>query len=616
MTAPTPDAPAPIAHPNLVELQQTSCQRFADRPLFAEPRAGAWRWITYREFAAKVDDLRAGLVALGVVAGDRVAIVSRNSIAWATAAYATYGLGATFVPMYEAQRPDEWKYILGDCGATVVFGSTAEVVAELDAMRPELLALRHVVAIDGSADDPRSLRGVVERGRGRGVSAVQPAPGSIAGLVYTSGTTGRPKGVMLTHANLTSNIAAMASAFPIRPDDRTVSFLPWAHVYGQVCELHFLMSVGASTAFNQELDHLVDDLQEIRPTLLVAVPRIFNRIHDRVRAQIAGRARLIGALFAAGLAANERASRGERLGLLTRIIRWLADHLVLAKIRRRFGGRLRYAISASATLGPDVARFVDGLGIPVYEGYGLTETSPAISTNRPGARKVGSVGQLLPGVAVRIDATVSPTPGEGEIVVYGPNVMSGYHNQPAETARAIQADGGLRTGDLGHLDADGFLYITGRIKEQYKLENGKYVMPGPLEEQLALSPYIRTVMLYGAGHDHNVALISLDVDHIRAWAERDGVELSTDLAGDLSVRALITRELDHQSAQFRGYERPHGFVLVTDDFTIANQLLTPTLKLKRHTVLARYGAQLEAVYAEPLARATNAPGSSAASVAI
>ena len=606
---------------SLVEMFEDRVQRFAERPFLGERHAGEWVWTSYAELAQLVTELRGGLAALGVHAGDRVAIVSRNNVDWAAVAYATYSLGALLVPTYEAQRPADWEFILRDCDATVVFGRSQEIVAALDAMRPRLPGLQHVLAFDAPGDDPRSFEAVRRRGRDNPAPAIHPGADAPAGLVYTSGTTGKPKGAMLTHGNLVSDVLAATAVFPIEADDRTVSFLPWAHVYGQVVELHILLSAGASTAFNDNIDRLLEDLAEIQPTILVAVPRIFNKIHASVRLQLAARAHVIQALFQAGLAAAIRRRRGFRLTLRERVVRFLADHLVFSKIRARFGGRLKYAISASATLGVEVGEFVDALGIEVYEGYGLTETSAAVTTNCPGARKMGSVGRALPGVTIRIDEARGEAPGQGEIIAYGPMVMTGYHARPEENAKAFSADGGLLTGDLGYVDADGYLFITGRIKEQYKLENGKYVMPTPLEEQLALSPYIVNVMLFGQDRPYNVALVVIDEVRIRAWANEQGIPLSGDLVSVPAVHDLIASELARLSSGFRSYERPRACALAVEPFTIANGMLTPTLKLKRGAVVARYGAELVALYergpAEPPTReggASRVPGTTGAGI--
>lgn len=584
---------------SLVRMAEHSVKTYASRPVFGERVDGAWRWMTYADVGRHVEELRGGLAALGIGSGDRVAIISRNSSAWACTAYATYGLAATFVPMYEAQRHDDWEFILRDCNAAVVFVRTREIAAAIETMRGALPALRHVITIEAPADDPHSYDALRKLGREHPTPVVYPDPESIAGFIYTSGTTGRPKGVMLSHANIATNVAASTSVFPVKPEDRSVSFLPWAHIYGQAVELHILFSVGASTAFNQDVTKLVDDLKEIRPTILVAVPRIFNRIHDGVRAQIAEKPQVIQKLFERGIAASIRRRRGEHLTLRERVILWLANLLVFGKIRHKFGGRLKYTISASATLSHEVGQFIDALGLDVYEGYGLSETSPVVTANRPGERKLGSVGKVIPGVTLRIDETHGNIPGIGEIIVYGPNVMKGYHARPDENARAFTDDRGFRTGDLGRIDEEGYLYITGRIKEQYKLENGKYVVPTPLEEQLALSPFITTVMLYGADRPYNVALVLVDPARVRAWAEKHDKQLGPDLTRDPAVHDLIEHELEEHGRDFRSFERPRAFVITDEELTTANGMLTPSLKLKRANVFAKYGAALDALYAAP-----------------
>lgn len=595
---------------DLVELGEESCRTFGDLPLFGTRRATGWEWITYREFQGMVDAFRGGLASLGVGAGDRVAIVSRNRVEWAVAAYATYGLGATFVPMYEAQRSEEWAFILADAGAKVVIGSTQPVVTALLELKPRIRGLAHVVGIDHTPEGAASYDALISRGRAEPVPSTHPAGDAVAGFIYTSGTTGKPKGVMLTHDNLTSNVAAGTSVFPMSSDDRTVSFLPWAHVYGQVVELHVLVSVGASTAFNTDTTKLVEEIGDVRPTMLVAVPRIWNRIYGGVSRQMEGEPGFVRALFKNGIAAAKRRRRGEHLGPLESVGLALADRVLFARVRKKLGGRLKYALSASAALSLEVAEFVDALGIDVYEGYGLSETSPIVSANTPDARKLGSVGRPIPGVTVVIDTAVGDEPGRGEILVYGPNVMKGYHARPEENAAALMPDGGFRTGDIGYLDDDGFLWVTGRIKEQYKLENGKYVMPAPLEEVLGLSPYFTSVMLYGDGKPYNVAVVVLAEASVRAWAAANHVELEADVTEDPRVRALAAAEIERLSESFRGYEKPRGFILTKEDFTIEGGLLTPTLKLKRRVALEKYKARLDALYG-PRVEPVEEPPSSA-----
>ncbi|HSQ62897.1 MAG TPA: long-chain fatty acid--CoA ligase [Polyangiaceae bacterium] len=585
---------------NLVELAEGSFQRYRDRPLFGTKTATGRTWTTYGEVSAAVDALRAGLAGLGVRAGDRVAIVAANRIEWAVAAYATYGLGAAFVAMYEQQRSKEWEHILGDCGAKVVIGSTPHVVAALEEMRPRLPSLTHLVAIDAPKDGTSTFEGVLERGRANPVPAISPEPDALATLIYTSGTTGLPKGVMLSHANVTSNIATTIAIFPFTPDDRMLSFLPWAHAYGQT-ELNVVLAAGASAALCTDVKNLVEELAEVRPTILVAVPRIWNRLYASVTKQVAERPKVVQSLFRRAVRTAARRLRNEPTSAMDRLALRLADRLIFSKVRERFGGRLKYAISASATLSVDVAEAIDAMGIEVYEAYGLTEASPLVTGNLPdpGGRKFGSVGRAIPGVRVVIDESVGDWPNRGEIVVYGPNVMRGYFGRTEETAKALTADGGLRTGDIGYLDENGFLYITGRIKEQYKLENGEYVMPSPLEEALKLSPYILNVMLYGDNRPYNVALVVLNVDAVRAWAKQRGLTLARDLTTDPNVKKLVEGDLARFAESFRGYERPQAFGLITEDFTIESGLLTPTMKLKRREAIARFGEALDALYRQP-----------------
>jgi long-chain acyl-CoA synthetase len=353
--------------------------------------------------------------------------------------------------------------------------------------------------------------------------------------------------------------------------------------------------MGSQIAINDDVAKLVPNLAEVKPTILYAVPRVFNRLYAGVNEQIAERPQLIQSLVKSGLAAAKRRNAGERLGLVEQASLFLADTLAFGKIRERFGGRLKYAISGSAALDPEVASFIDALGIMVYEGYGLTETSPITSANFPGHRKIGSVGRPIPGVTVTIDESVGDEPGRGEILVRGPNVMQGYYNRPDENAAVLLPDGTFRTGDLGYLDADGYLYVTGRIKEQYKLENGKYVVPAPIEEKIKLSRYVANVLVHGANKPHNVALIVPDRTTLDDWARAQGVPVD-EVPAHPRVRDLIRAEIDSYCRDVKGYERVRGFAFLDEDFTTDNGMLTPTMKLKRRVVLARYGDMIEELY--------------------
>lgn len=580
----------------LSELLTNATQDFADQELFATKQPdGSWSWIHFREFADLVAQARGGLAYKGVRKGDRVAIVSDNRVEWAVLAFATYTLGACYVPMYEAQEPKDWQFILRDSGAKVAVGATQQIYDKLKEFAADIETAEHVVGLGMDASQPDSYAALLATGKDNPCPQADVSPDDLAGFIYTSGTTGNPKGVKLTHANISTNIQAAGSRFSFGPTDRSLAFLPWAHAFGLVAELGQFIYFGVGMAINDEVPSLINNLPQIRPTVLVAVPRIFNRIYDGVNKQMAEKPAFLRNLFYSGIAAATKKNNGQSLGLLEGWKLAIADKLIFSKIRQKFGGRLRFVVSGSAALSTQVAEFIDALGIDVYEGYGLTETSPVVSVNYRGHRKIGSVGKPLDDVTVTIDRSVTGDDLNGEIIVSGPNVMQGYHNRPDENEKVLQADGSFRTGDMGHLDEDGFLFITGRIKEQYKLENGKYVVPSPLEEELKLSPLIANIMIYGANKPHNVALIVPDMAALQGVAEKQGFALDN-VATNERVIALLQAEIDKYSSGFKSYEKPKALTITTEDFSTENGMLTPSMKVKRNKVLAKYSEQLEELY--------------------
>jgi long-chain acyl-CoA synthetase len=586
---------------NLVDMFERSVKTYGSQDLFGTKTHGYWSWMSYTEVGKLVTRLRGGLASIGIKPGDRVALISNNRVEWAVTAYACFGLGAALVPMYEAQLPKEWAFICNDCEVTAVLAATPEIQAKCQDLKEKVPSVKHVIGLSAPKSEPNSYEALLEAGDKSPAPVAAISPDDMACLIYTSGTTGNPKGVMLSHGNLISNINAVLDLLPIGTDDRSLSFLPWAHAFGHTCELHFMISQGASIALCESVDKLLVNLTEVRPTVLCSVPRIFNRIYDAVNKQMAGQPKPVQRLFQEGLKAADKKRAGKPLHPLEKAVFFLADKVAFAKVRGRFGGRLRYAFSGGSALSREVAEFIDGLGIKVYDGYGLTETSPIATGNHPGAHRIGSVGQAIPGVRVVIDkAAAGGDPKHGEIVVYGPNVMKGYYNRDEENKAVFTEDGGFRTGDLGYLDPDGFLYITGRIKEQYKLENGKYVAPAPLEEKIKLSPYIANVMVYGDNRLYNVALVVPDMPSLKKWAEEHGVSVSSDekLLDDGRVKALLQGEIDKQGKEFKGFERIKKVALVPEDFSTQNGMLTPSLKVKRRVVWQKYGPKIEALYAE------------------
>jgi len=585
------------SYQNLVEMQEASCAKFRDKPLYGVKKGSTYEWVSFAQLAERVDAFRAGLASLGVTQGDVVAVISKNTVEWAVAAYATYGLGALYIPMYESQLDEEWHYILKDCGAKVVLAADERIYNVIAGFVSKLETLEHVVLLRGTLEEGHTYDSLVATGKASPIESVKPDSDAPFGMIYTSGTTGHPKGVVLSHKNMLRTMERGTKALEVGPGDRSVAFLPWAHIFGQVAEVHGLVYTGASAGLIEDVTTLVDELSIVRPTLFFAVPRVYNRIYDRLNAQLKEKP-AIYKLFQKGLRLAKAKREGQSLGFLDKLTLALVDRVVFEKIRQRFGGRLKAAMSGASALSTEVQEFINDVGIPIYEGYGLSETTAIVSMNNPVDRKFGTVGKVMDGVRVVLDKTVAASNSEdGEIIVYGDGIMTGYHNQPDKTRAVIADDGGFRTGDLGRLDSDGFLMITGRVKEQYKLENGKYVAPAPLEETLKLSPYIEQCMIFGSNKVYNVALVVVAQEELAKYAQREGISASgSDLLEHASIQDLFNQEIQAQSTKFKGFEKPRNFKLLSEEWTVENGLLTPTMKLKRTIVEKLFAEDLESLY--------------------
>ena len=587
---------------SLVQVFNSSTEKFGDRALFGVKRDGQWQWMTYGEWGDRTRRLRTALQHLDVQAGDRVAVIANNSPEWAMGAYASYGLGAAYVAMYESQLDKDWKHILRDCGAKVLFVANEQIAQRVRNFRDALPDLKEVIVLSGTAKGGEHA--FADLLQYEASDLVDPGPDAIADFIYTSGTTGEPKGVRLTHRNLAYNVSAMHVLLPMEPDDRSLCFLPWAHSFGQTVELHGLLSMGGSLGLAEAVDKIIANLAEVKPTLFISVPRVFNRSYDGLRARLNEEGGLKKKLFEKAL---ETAAERKRLAAQGKSSGWLdfkfkvLDGLVFSKVRERFGGRLKYAFSGGAAISKEVAEFIDNLGITVYEGYGLSETSPIATANYPGARKIGSVGKPIPGVEIEIDVSATDDPVQGEVLIFGHNIMEGYHNLEKANAEVfVERNGrrGFRSGDMGLIDDEGFLHITGRVKEQYKLLNGKYVVPTPLEEKMKLSPYISNAMVYGMNREFNVAVVIPDYEALKGWAAEKRLDPNpASLAKSEELRALIEDEVNQFSAEFKGYEKARKLFIGDEDFTTENGMLTPTLKLKRRVVLQRYNDAIESLYA-------------------
>jgi len=595
---------AKVRPENLVDMFEGSVARNASRKLFGtKNEAGEYEWVTYQQVGKRVDDLRAGMEAAGIDKGNTVGLIANNRTEWAVIAFATFGLGARFVPMYEAELTNTWRYIISDSGVKMLFVSTPEIKEKVDSFKADTPGLQSTYVIQG--DGPGTMEELESKGKEKAVPSKKPQVDDIAVLIYTSGTTGEPKGVLLSHGNFTSNAVDAGSCHPdLGPDDRSLSILPWAHSYGQTADLYNFINIGGSLAFVGSVQTIVEDLGKAQPTFLIAVPRIFNRVYDGLWAKMDEEGGLPRKLFVMGvesgkkrreLAAQGKSSFGVNLKYK------IADAIVFKKIRERFGGELKGAVTGSAMMNPDIAYFFSDLGIPTYDCYGLTETSPAATMNRPGKNKIGTVGSAIPNVRIEIDSSVvDEGADDGEIIVYGPNVMKGYYNKPEETAAVMTPEGGFRTGDRGKLDDEGFLKVTGRIKEQYKLLNGKYVFPSGIEEEIKLLPLVANAMIYGEGREFNICVIVPDFEVLVHRAKKDALSLPDEPAEIVEVEAVQKMMSDSIVEALKGaygsYEIPKKFVFLAEDFTLENGMLTQTLKLKRKTVIDNYSQQIEAQY--------------------
>jgi long-chain acyl-CoA synthetase len=584
--------------------------RSPDAEAFRYPVGDDWASLTWVQTEARVRAVASGLRTLGVEREQVCAILASTRIEWILADYGILCAGAATSTIYPSSTPEECAFILSDSGAVVAFAENDEQVGKLASRRSELPALRHVVTFDGRPSPDGWVLTLADlEARGRAFDAAHPGAfeevaggvrgDALATLLYTSGTTGTPKGVELTHACWVSQSRAVQqSGILDHPDMLQFFWLPLAHSFGKMIGTAQLR-IGFPTAVDGRIEKLVENLGRIRPTFVCAVPRIFEKVHAKVLANARDGGAVKAGIFRWALGVGVEVSRlraaKKAPGALLAAQHALADRLVFRKVRDLFGGRLQFFVSGSAPLSKEIAEFFDALGVVILEGYGLTESSAATHCNLPRARKLGTVGPPLAGIDVRIAE-------DGEILMRGPWIMRGYRGLPEQTAEALDADGWLHTGDVGFVDADGFLSITDRKKDLIKTSGGKYVAPTELESRLkALSPWISQVVVHGDRRNYVTALVTLDPEAMGRWAVDHGQagRSPAELAGLPEVRALVQRDLDQLNASLPRFATVKKFAILPRELSEAEGEVTPSQKLKRKLIEARFRAELDAMYGGP-----------------
>jgi long-chain acyl-CoA synthetase len=589
----------------LNELYFGTLEGFSSRPVaMRSKRAGRWVALSYAEVANQVQDLSIGLMELGVRPGDRVAILSENRPEWAITDYACLAARCTDVPIYPTLPARQAEYILRDSGACAILLSSREQVEKLRSIRQRLPALVHLIAFDENAQGPGILgfEEVLARGRaararypGWQANALQAGAGDLATIIYTSGTTGDPKGVMLTHGNITSNVTTCVALFTFGEGDECLSFLPLSHIFERMFGHYSMWYAGVLINYAESLDTVPVDMQDRRPTVMASVPRLYEKIYARVLENVRTGSALKRRMFAWGRRTGEEWAEWviphhPVPGALA-VRKRIADRLVFGKLRARTGGRVRFFISGGAPLSPDIAKFFFAAGIPILEGYGLTETSPVMAVNTFEHLKLGTVGRPIPGVELQIAA-------DGEILTRGPNVMQGYFGKREATAEAIDAEGWFHTGDIGLIDSEGYLRITDRKKDLIVTAGGKNIAPQPIENLAKSSKFICNAVMLGDRRPFPIMLIVPHAEPLREWAAQKGLNDGglEQLLTLPEVRNKLEGEVRQMLRDLAQFEMPKKLLLLPQDFTLEKGELTPTLKVRRRIVEENNRSAIEQLY--------------------
>jgi long-chain acyl-CoA synthetase len=577
------------------------------REAFRIPEGQGWRSLTWTDTEARVRVIASGLRALGLQPEGVCAILSSTRIEWVLADFGILCAGGATSTIYPSSTPEECAYILSDSASMFAFVENDEQVSKLASRRSELPALRHVVVFDGARSPDGWVIPLADlEAQGRAWDGAHPGAfeelasqiraDARATLIYTSGTTGKPKGVELTHDCWVKQSAAIEqSGILSHPDQLQFFWLPLAHSFGKMIGTAQLR-IGFPTAIDGRVEKIVENLSAVRPTFVCAVPRIFEKVHNKVvmnaTSGSAVKARLFGWAIGVGIEVSRARQLGRKPGAVLAAQHALADRLVFAKVRKLFGGRLQFFVSGSAPLSRDIAEFFDAMGVQILEGYGLTESSAATHVNLPWKGKLGTVGPALPGTELKLAE-------DGEILMRAPWIMRGYHGLPDATAEALDAEGWLHTGDVGEVDAEGYLSITDRKKDLIKTSGGKYVAPSELESRLkAISPYVAQALVHGDRRNFISALVTLDPEAIAAWAKDHGLggTAMPELARHPNVRALVQGAMDELNAALPRFATVKKFAILPREFSEAAGEVTPSQKLKRKAIETRYRDVIDALY--------------------
>jgi long-chain acyl-CoA synthetase len=582
------------AERNLSDLVYDNAVRTPHRVQFRRKVDGRWQDVTARQFLAEVTDLAKGLMTSGIGPGDRVGIMSRTRYEWTLVDFALWSAGAVPVPIYETSSAEQVEWILADSGAVGCFVEHEEherTVTEVLAAVPQVRSIWRIDAgaLDGLVRAGAEVPDADVEERRRTLTA-----DSLGTLIYTSGTTGRPKGCERTHRNMLADVAnVVAGLGPVfGPGKSTLLFIPLAHVFGRLIQVG-AVHAGVVLGHTPDAAALLDDLASFRPTFILSVPRVFEKVYNgaQAKATAEGKGRIFSRAAGVAVAYSEGLDAGGA-GLGVRLQHGLFDRLVYSKLRERMGGRIEYAVSGGAPLGARLGHFFRGAGITILEGYGLTETSAGATINRPDAIRVGSVGQPIPGGSVRIA-------DDGEILLRGDHVFVGYWRNETATKEALEPDGWFHTGDIGRLDDEGFLFITGRKKELIVTAGGKNVAPAVLEDRLRAHPLISHCMVVGDNRPFIAALVTLDAEALPGWLASHGKPADmpmADVVADPDVLAAVQAAVDDANKAVSHAEAIKKFSLLTEDFTEASGQLTPTLKLRRGVVLQEFAGQVDELY--------------------